>query len=119
MSSKNIIWNRFIEEICYKNIDKLSDIQKKAVLVFWYDSEINSGGHCGYFDCYPNTVPEELYSAIIEIGNKEIADNYMKAVQQGKYDGYEKADTAYYNFSPALADYLMNFVEKNKEYIIT
>ena len=37
--------------------ETLSPIQKKAVLCFWYDAEMQNGGHSGYLDCYPETNP--------------------------------------------------------------
>ena len=55
MSEKDTLWNRFIEEICDRDAETLSPIQKKAVLCFWYDAEMQNGGHSGYLDCYPET----------------------------------------------------------------
>ena len=60
MTEKVLLWNRFIEEICYQDMENLSDIQRIAVLCFWYDAEMNSGGQSGYMDCYPDTDPKEL-----------------------------------------------------------
>lgn len=42
MSEKDLRWNRFIEDICYRDIAELSPIQRKAVLCFWYDAEIKN-----------------------------------------------------------------------------
>ena len=95
----------------------LSEIQRKAVLCFWYDAEMNSGGYSGYKDCYPNTDTEELAEAIRTIGYEEIADNYLKAVNEGEKDEWVETDMAYYKFSPSLSECLMEYVEKNKEAI--
>lgn len=110
-------WNRFVEDICCRNLDSLSEMQKYAVLCFWYDAEMNSGGHSGYFDSYPDTVPEELVKAIRYVANDEIAENYIKAVENGEDDDYAETDMAYYKFSPSLSQYLENYVEKNKNVI--
>ena len=117
MNEEDIRWNRFIDEVCYREITILSLVQKMAVLCFWYDAEMNSGGHSGYFDCYPDTIPEELYYAIIEVGNKKIADNYKKALNFGEDDGYKETDNTYYGYVPSLCDFLMEYVENNKEKI--
>ena len=114
MNEQDLRWNKFIEEICYRDINKLSEIQKKAVLCFWYDTEMNNGGHSGYFYCYPETKSQELVSAIIEVSYKEIADNYLKAISEGINDDYEETDSNYYNFEPSLCDCLQDFIEKNK-----
>lgn len=119
LTEKNKRWNKFIDEICTRDLDKLSELQKAAVLCFWYDAEMQSGGHSGYFDCYPQTVPKELIDAINLIGYKEISDNYQKAVGgQAQDDGYETVDNAYYGFEPSLCGCLMEFVEKNKDEIL-
>jgi hypothetical protein len=115
LSEEDIRWNRFIEEICFMDINKLSPIQRTAVLSFWYDSEMNSGGHCGYFDCYPETQPDELITALNTIGASAIAGNFKDALQTGEIDNYEKSDNAFYSFEPSLADILMKYVELHKE----
>lgn len=117
MTEKDLRWNKFIEEVCCRDIDTLSELQKNAVLCFWYDAEVNSGGHSGYFDCYPNIVPQELIDAIIAVSYKAIADNYQKARNDGTNDGWAEADSAYYDFSPSLCDCLQEYVERNKDSI--
>ena len=117
MTDKDLRWNNFIETICYRDLSTLSTIQKKAVLCFWYDAEMNSGGYSGYMDCYPNTDKKELVEAITTIAYKEIADNYLKAVEEGESDSWVESDMAYYKFSPSLSDCLMEYVEKNKDVI--
>ena len=43
LSERDERWNRFISEVCYRDVTTLSEIQKKAVLCFWYDAEMNNG----------------------------------------------------------------------------
>lgn len=117
MTEKDLRWNRFIEEVCNKDIDTLSEIQKMAVLCFWYDTEVNSGGHKGYFECYPETNPQELLDAINAVSYKAIADNFQKALFNKSDENLEAADIAFFNFLPGLSDCLMEFVEQNKDEI--
>ncbi len=117
MKEKDLKWNRFIEEICDRDVDTLSEMQKNAVLCFWYDAEMNSGGHSGYFDCYPDTIPQELIDAIIAVSYKEIADNYQKALNDGQNDDWIETDNAYYDFSPSLCDCLKEYIERHKDVI--
>ena len=117
MTEKDKRWNLFIEDICSRELSELSPIQKDAVLCFWYDAEMNGGGHAGYFECYPNTVPEELAVALTKVAGKEFADNYRKALEIGEEDDYEETDDAFYSFLPELSEYLAEYVEKNKEEI--
>ena len=110
-------WNRFIDEICYKELSDLTAIQRDAVICFWYDAEVNSGGHSGFFDCYPDMDLTALANALQMISNQQIADNFRNAITTGIADGYAAADDAFYAFSPELADYIEAFVIKNKEQI--
>ena len=114
ISDKDLRWNRFIENICRRNLSTLSPIQRRAVLCFRYDAEMNSGGYSGYADCYPETDPDELEEAIMTVGYKEIADNYRKAVTDGVKDDWGETDEAYYKFSPSLSECLGQYVEDNK-----
>lgn len=116
MTEKDLRWNKFIEEVCCRDISTLSPVQRKAVLCFWYDSEMNSGGYSGYLDNHPETDPDELERAIIEVANKEIAANYRKAVNVAD-DDWSDTDSAYYKFSPSLCDYLEQYVESNRDSI--
>ncbi len=119
MTDEAIRWNTFIEDICSRDLSVLTKIQKEAVLCFWYDAEMNSAGHCGYFDCYPDTVPEELVSALTKVADKSFADNYLKALEEIKDEdnGFEDTDDAFYSFEPSLTDHLMAFVENHKDEI--
>lgn len=117
MNEKDLRWNKFIEDICSRDVSTLSDIQRKAVLCFWYDTEMNSGGYSGYFDCYPDTDTSELKEAIMLIGYKDIADNYQKAIDEGEEDGWIETDSAYYEFDPSLCECLQEFIEENKDVI--
>jgi hypothetical protein len=106
-------WNRFINEICFKEHSKLTPTQKAAVLTFWYDAEMNSGGHSGYFDCYTEVNSEDLIWALTEVGGSEYINNYKEAIQIGQEDGYLKTDNVFYNITPSLSSLLMEYVEKH------
>jgi len=107
-------WNNFIDEVCYRELNDLNDIQRKAVIAFWYDAEMGSGGHSGYFDCYKDTDEEELYNILKEIGNKEIADNYKRAIKEREEDNLSlEVDLIYYRFNPSFDKYLQEYVRKN------
>lgn len=117
MTEKNTLWNRFIEEICDRDAATLSPVQKKAVLCFWYASEMQNGGHSGYLENYPEIDLYELEEAVLTVGNKEMADNYRLAITDGEEDDWEETDNAYYDFEPSLCDCLEEFVWANKDFI--
>jgi hypothetical protein len=104
-------WNRFIQEICFKEKSSLTSIQKAAVISFWYDAEMNSGGHSGYFDNYPEVAHEDLIWALYEVGGEVYADNYKEAVLKGSEDGYLKTDRFFYSIKPSFTYVIMDYVE--------
>ncbi len=111
-------WNRFIDEICMKERSALSSCQKAAVHSFWYDSEMNSGGHSGYFDCYPGVKADDLIWALNEVGAKAYIENFKEATSTGESDDFMKTDEAFYSIKPPLADILMKYEEEHKEEIL-
>lgn len=110
-------WSSFIYTITTKELDSLNEIQRKAVLCFWYDAEVNSSGHYGFFDIYDNLDFNELYYALKDITNKEISDNFKSALKEKK-NNYDEEDNNYYSFNPSLTDYLEKYVENNKNEIL-
>lgn len=113
LTDKDLRWNKFIAEVCSKDFDALSEAQKNAVLCFWYDSEMNNGGHCAYFECHREVKPQQLIDAIRDVAYQEIADNFRKAVAEGEDDDWVETDRVYYEFNPSLCDCLMEYVERN------
>ncbi len=106
-------WNKFIDEVCMRDKSDLSPCQKAAVLSFWYDTEMYSGGHSGYFDCYPEVKQDDLIWALNEVGGEAYIDNFKQAVLNGESDDYIKADETFYSIQPRLTDILMNYVERH------
>ena len=116
-TEKGIRWDWFVAKICKQDMDTLNPVQRKAVLCFWYDTEISSGGHKGYFENYPEADPQEVFEAIAEIGYQAMADNFQKALSDKSDESLEEADTAFYDFSPELGDCLADYVERHKDEI--
>lgn len=43
-----LVWNAFVDLLAMEEYDDLSPVQRTAHLVFWYDSEVQNGGHGQY-----------------------------------------------------------------------
>ena len=108
LTEKDQRWNNFIDNVCSRNLSTLSAIQRKAVICFNYDASMNNEG----FSLY-----KELKEALIEISNEEIANNYIKALEEGEKDDFVETDMKYGAFYPSLCEYLQEYVEKNKDCI--
>ncbi|MBS3990660.1 MAG: DUF4375 domain-containing protein [Erysipelothrix sp.] len=108
-------WNKFIFEVCNREIPSLSITQRSAVLAFWYDAEMNNGGHSGYFDCYSDIHPDDLVDALNAINASAFAENFIEAIKWGIKDDYEKTDNTFYQLMTSLSDFLMEYVELHKD----
>lgn len=111
-------WNKFIEQICPKKLKDLNEVQKIAVLCFYYDHEMNIGGHVCYFDNYSKVKNEDLKEALRIVANKKYVENFEEAIEHGKEDNYEKTDSLYKKISPCLTEYLETYVLKNYKDIL-
>lgn len=110
-------WTKFIEQICTKRLSELNDIQKNAALCFYYDREMNIGGHVCFFDNYPKIKEKDMLEALHTVANKKYVENFKEAITNGKEDNYNKTDKKYLELSPCLTEYLEEYVETNKEEI--
>jgi hypothetical protein len=59
------IWNAFVNILAMEDYQNLSQEQRTAYLVFWYDCEVQNGGHLQYF---VNRGTEYLTEAIEALG---------------------------------------------------
>jgi hypothetical protein len=44
------VWNAFVDLLAMEHYDDLTPEQRPAHLVFWYESEVQNGGHLQYFE---------------------------------------------------------------------
>ena len=111
------LWNKFIEEISTTDLDKLNEEQKNASLCFYYDREMNIGGHVCYFDQYQKVDNKDLIKALGKVSNRKFVTNLEEAIEYGKEDNYEKTDNTYLKQSPCLTEYLEQYIITNKDKI--
>ena len=111
-------WNRFISDICMRDAAALSDLQRQAFICFWYDAEIQNGGHCAYFDSERYASPAETEAALRLIGGDAIADNFRKSAETGASSDWEETDSAYFAFLPSLSDLLTDHVALHADEIL-
>jgi hypothetical protein len=108
------LWNRFIECLINEEFgDDLSQVQQVAKLCFWYDAEMNNGGHSGYFACYADENFDEVEKSLINIGAEEYAKNFRIAIETGENDGYISTDDKFGELTPVLTDIIEKYVMDN------
>ena len=131
-----LLWNAYVELLALGPYEKLSSIQRAPHLCFWYDSEIQNGGHLQYFANgwlkYLDTTLAALtllegdaYAQILKaasskylIKNREpigTVENYVATALQGELD---TADKAFYRTRPTINDLLERYLEKHKSEFI-
>jgi len=63
-----LVWNAFIDLLAMEEYDDLSSLQRKAHLVFWYESEVQNGGHGQYFENRGLNRLAETVAALRDLG---------------------------------------------------
>lgn len=43
------VWNAYVDLLAMSDSSELNEAQRPAFLVFWYESEVQNGGHLQYF----------------------------------------------------------------------
>ena len=79
-----IVWNAFVDLIATTNYRDLNAVQRPAHLVFWYESEVQNGGHLQYFE---NLGTEHLTETIDAlhilgaVGQQQVLQEAAKVLQ--------------------------------------
>jgi len=110
LSTEGQLWNKFIEELCDKELSQLTPFQKNVVIAFQYDAQVNINGHSGFFECYPFIEAEEMITSLSTIGASMYTDNFKKAYQLREWDDHVDTDHTFYHLQPPLGDILMEYV---------
>ncbi len=114
IKDKYYLWNRFIECLINEEFgNDLSQIQHVAKSCFWYDTEMNNGGHSGYFDVYADKNYEQVKKSLILIGAEQYAKNLSIAIETGINDDYISTDDRFRELIPELTDIIEKYVVDN------
>ncbi|KRE45357.1 DMP19 family protein [Paenibacillus sp. Soil522] len=129
-------WNAFIDLIAMEEYEDLNQIQRVAHLCFWYDSEVQNGGHIQYFENKGTERVYETIKALKSLGASKQADILGEANQQysskirktintvlefvmaSREGAYERFDIQYYESEPTVTELLEKYFQANKEYFV-
>ncbi len=124
------LWNAYVHLLAMAAPDQLTPRQRVAWLAFWYDNEVQNGGHSQYFENRgtadgPATVAalrelggvtqaEFLTEALARHGGRKrrrlrTADEYVAEALHGEYDDL---DRAYYDATPSTTDLLQAYLNR-------
>ncbi|QCR31148.1 DUF4375 domain-containing protein [Lysinibacillus sp. SGAir0095] len=123
-------WNQFIDLLAMEEYRDLTDIQKVAHLCFWYDSEVQNGGHLQYFLNRGTKLVQQSLDALKTIGANAQAhiltkaantfntmeraridsvDEFIEVEEEGKF---LELDLEYYQIEHTINDLLEQYLEK-------
>jgi hypothetical protein len=129
-------WNAFVNLVATESFDDLDSVQRIAHLCFWYDSEVQNGGHFQYFENHRTIRLYETLAALQELGaegqrailerashsflaentvNIDSVDEYLKAESLQKYP---KFDMEYYACVPSMQKLLADYFERHRSHFI-
>lgn len=75
-------WNAMVDLCAMEELEACTPVQRRAALVFWYQEEVNNGGHFQYFvnkASFPHT---EIVAILREMGAMHSANVLEAALRQ-------------------------------------
>jgi hypothetical protein len=127
----SLVWNEYIAFLASSEYDELGTIQRVAFLVYWYESEVQNGGHLQYFEnrgfghvaetiialqtVHANCHADVLHRAALRRGAKDRKElksstQYVAEALRGEYDDL---DREFSNCHPQLTAALENYLHQN------
>lgn len=122
------LWNLFVDLVAKENYIDLNAVQRIAHLAFWYDSEVQNGGHLQYFENRGLGELDETSAALLELGAdcqhrvlrqagrvfaskpREHIENAAQYVATALCGEYDALDSAYYACNPGIQQLLMDYL---------
>lgn len=126
-------WNAFVDLLAIENYADLSELQRKAHLTFWYDAEVQNGGHFQYFENRGTDLVPETIDALVSLGAKQHAEVLRQAfvralasewgantsvedfVKGALVGEFSDLDSKFYDCHSKIADVLESHLTKNKD----
>jgi hypothetical protein len=129
-------WNAFVDLVASESYDELNEVQRVAHLCFWYESEVQNGGHLQYFENRGVTLLNETLNALGILGGAcqhevllaagrvftskrrnriETAAEYVTTALANEFGPY---DSAFYQCKPGIEELLANYLEQNRSQFI-
>jgi hypothetical protein len=131
------VWNAFVDVLAMEDYSDLSPEQRPAHLVFWYESEVQNGGHFQYFE---NRGTEHLAATIEALGllgatcqqqvlreagelwlsrsrpRVQTAQEFCDTALEGEFDAF---DSRFHACSPSLQHSLETHLERHQSLFVS
>lgn len=127
------VWNAFIDLIATEELEALSPTQRTAHLVFWYDSEVQNGGHHQFFVNGGEIHLHETLDALGELGLgcqsdilrqaaevwmssehtfPETGEEFVAGALEGELDSH---DAAFHDCLPGIGEMLERHLKEHQD----
>ena len=124
----DLVWNEFVDLLVMEEYENLTEVQRVAHLAFWYDSEVQNGGHLQYFLNRGTDLLNETVSALGVLGawrqthllktageaymsrNRTPPTNAVEFVAEALKREFGAADSAYYGCEPSMTKLLGGYL---------
>jgi len=130
------VWNSFVDLIATEDYEVLSLDQQPAHLVFWYENEVQNGGHFQYFENHKAKHLKEAIEALGLLGAKcqqqvlreageiwlsrprqqiETTEEFCEEALEGEFDSF---DSRFHACSPNLQKVLEDYLSRNQSLFV-
>jgi len=131
------IWNAYVDLLAIEGYEDLSNEQRPAHLVFWYESEVQNGGHMQYFENRGVRYLDETIAALGLLGaicqqdvlreagaqflgrarpRIKSAKQYSEIALQGEFSSF---DSRFHACSPSLQQCLETHLARHQSLFVT
>jgi len=131
------VWNAYVDLLAMEPYDELAEEQRPAHLVFWYESEVQNGGHLQYFENRGTGHLDETAEALglleancqqqilreageLFLGRERSritsVEEFVAAARDGEFEAF---DRRFYACSPTLQERLQAYLALHQSSFVT
>jgi hypothetical protein len=125
-----LLWNAYVDLLAMGEYVDLTPRQRIAHLAFWYDSEVQNGGHLQFFENRGGRHLENTLDALRELGAEgqrqvlsdaisqirssprrpiQTIEEFVARALEGEFDN---VDAAYHEVKPSMAELLEKYLDR-------
>ena len=133
----SLIWNAFVDLVSMEDYGSLSAVQRQGHLVFWYESEVQNGGHLQFFANRGTDLLEETVESLeasglpcqatvlrraasawlaVERQPPESVEEYVEVALENELGTF---DVAFHACSPSVFEALASHLDRHQDEYVT
>jgi hypothetical protein len=126
------VWNQFVHLLAFGKHDQMTSVQLPAFLAFWYEQEVQNGGHYQYFQNRGTDEVDFLIVALRQLSADSLAQVAAQAKERlvshppervrtpeefvdGALEGtFDEIDAAFHKCSPTIVEALEAYLRAHE-----